>query len=158
MGVPSASQASPMPSMAWENCHMTSGFSGLPKLRQFVAAMGSGRGEWAIVNGAFFGERMRGNLRGDCAVISYNGQATISDRADDDGVESPLLKNVEDFAFAALFGDEQHALLRFAEHDFVRRHAGFALGNFGEVNFNAGAAARRHFHGGAGEAGGAHVL
>src|SRR5438132_11354976 len=40
MGVPSASQASPMPSMAWENCHMTSGFSGLPKLRQFVAAMG----------------------------------------------------------------------------------------------------------------------
>src|SRR5499425_114621 len=26
--------------MAWENCHITSGFSGLPKLRQFVAAMG----------------------------------------------------------------------------------------------------------------------
>src|SRR5256885_16554847 len=40
MGVPSASQASPMPSMAWENCHMTPGFSGLPKLRQFVAAIG----------------------------------------------------------------------------------------------------------------------
>src|SRR5882724_7882660 len=40
MGVPSAVQASPMPSIAWENCHMTSGFSGLPKLRQFVAAMG----------------------------------------------------------------------------------------------------------------------
>src|SRR5260221_1659187 len=40
MGVPRAVQASPTPSMAWENCHMTSGFSGLPKLRQFVAAMG----------------------------------------------------------------------------------------------------------------------
>src|SRR5256714_7676636 len=26
--------------MASENCHITSGFSGLPKLRQFVAAMG----------------------------------------------------------------------------------------------------------------------
>src|SRR6516164_6183494 len=26
--------------MACENCHMTSGFSGLPKLRQLVAAMG----------------------------------------------------------------------------------------------------------------------
>src|SRR5690242_1389104 len=40
MGVPSALQASAMPSMHWENCHITSGFSGLPKLRQFVAAMG----------------------------------------------------------------------------------------------------------------------
>src|SRR5277367_2358781 len=40
MGVPRAMQASPIPSMDWENCHMTSGFSGLPKLRQLVAAMG----------------------------------------------------------------------------------------------------------------------
>jgi len=34
----------------------------------------------------------------------------------------------------------------------------FALGNFGEINFDASAAARRHFHGGAGEPSGAHVL
>src|SRR5215467_9214039 len=40
MGVPRALQASATPSMAWLNCHITSGFSGLPKLRQFVAAMG----------------------------------------------------------------------------------------------------------------------
>src|SRR5271155_252908 len=40
MGVPRAMQASPTPSMDWENCHMTSGFSGLPKVRQLVAAMG----------------------------------------------------------------------------------------------------------------------
>src|SRR5437879_4528052 len=40
MGVPRAVQASPTPSITWENCHITSGFSGLPKLRQFVAAMG----------------------------------------------------------------------------------------------------------------------
>src|SRR5246500_1434812 len=40
MGVARGVQASPMPSMAWENCHITSGFSGLPKLRQLVAAMG----------------------------------------------------------------------------------------------------------------------
>src|SRR5207245_9041839 len=40
MGVPRALQASAMPSMASENCHITSGFSGLPKLRQLVAAMG----------------------------------------------------------------------------------------------------------------------
>src|SRR5437773_7972377 len=40
MGVPSAVQASARPSMVSENCHIASGFSGLPKLRQFVAAIG----------------------------------------------------------------------------------------------------------------------
>src|SRR6202142_1431448 len=40
MGVPRALQASVRPSMASLNCHITSGFSGLPKFRQFVAAMG----------------------------------------------------------------------------------------------------------------------
>src|ERR1700692_4304145 len=40
MGVPRAVQASPRPSMAWENCHTSSAFTGLPKLRQLVAAMG----------------------------------------------------------------------------------------------------------------------
>src|SRR5438105_13988728 len=40
MGVPRAVQASAMPAIASLNCHITSGFSGLPKLRQFVAAMG----------------------------------------------------------------------------------------------------------------------
>src|SRR6266851_1530935 len=40
MGVLRAVQASARPSMVSLNCHITSGFSGLPKLRQFVAAMG----------------------------------------------------------------------------------------------------------------------
>src|SRR5215468_12455254 len=40
MGVPRAVEALAMPSIAWENCHMTSGFSGLPKFRQLVAAIG----------------------------------------------------------------------------------------------------------------------
>ena len=40
MGVPKAVQASAMPSMAAESCAMISGFSGLPKLRQLVAATG----------------------------------------------------------------------------------------------------------------------
>src|SRR5215813_11867019 len=40
MGVPRAVHASAMPSMTSEKCYITSGFSGLPKLRQFVAAMG----------------------------------------------------------------------------------------------------------------------
>src|SRR6202040_719335 len=40
MGVQSSFEATVRPSMASLNCHMTSGFSGLPKLRKFVAAMG----------------------------------------------------------------------------------------------------------------------
>src|SRR6266853_4484355 len=40
MGVPRAVQASARPSMVSLNCHITCGFSGLPKLRQFVAAIG----------------------------------------------------------------------------------------------------------------------
>src|SRR5260370_29187648 len=40
MGVPNVSQASLMPSIACESCHIISGFSGLPKFRQLVAATG----------------------------------------------------------------------------------------------------------------------
>src|ERR1700723_3750102 len=40
MGMSRERQASEIPSIASENCHITSGFSGLPKFRQFVAAMG----------------------------------------------------------------------------------------------------------------------
>src|SRR5712671_3969350 len=40
MGVPSSLQATVKPSIASLNCHITPGFSGLPKFRQFVAAMG----------------------------------------------------------------------------------------------------------------------
>src|ERR1700688_2250918 len=40
MGVSSSLQAAANPSIASLNCHITSGFSGLPKLRQLVAAMG----------------------------------------------------------------------------------------------------------------------
>src|SRR6478735_8879759 len=37
----SARHAAPIPSTARANCHMISGFSGLPKLRQFVAPIGT---------------------------------------------------------------------------------------------------------------------
>src|SRR3977135_3835902 len=40
MGISSAVHAAAMPSMARLNCHITSGFSGLPKFRQLVAAQG----------------------------------------------------------------------------------------------------------------------
>src|ERR1700730_12334317 len=40
MGVSSSLQAAASPSIASLNCHITSAFSGLPKFKQFVAAIG----------------------------------------------------------------------------------------------------------------------
>ena len=67
-------------------------------------------------------------------------------------------EDAQDFVFAALFGDQQHALLALGEHDLVGGHAGFALRNKVELNVEAHAAARAHLAGGAGESGRAHVL
>ena len=111
-----------------------------------------------MVDRAFFGEWMRGNFGGDSAVVVDAGDAAFSNLADHNGIEAPLFEHGEDFMLAALPRHQQHALLRFAEHDFVRGHAGFALGNFGEIDLDAGAAAGSHFHGGTSEAGSAHVL
>ena len=69
-----------------------------------------------------------------------------------------LRKTANTSCFAAALGDQQHALLRFAEHHFVGRHAGFALRHAREFDLDAHAAARGHFAGGAGEPRGAHVL
>ena len=73
-------------------------------------------------------------------------------------VQTPFGKDAQHFVFAALFGDQQHALLALGEHDLVGGHAGFALGNEVELDVEAHAAARAHLAGGAGEAGRAHVL
>src|SRR6266852_2052969 len=101
---------------------------------------------------------MRGDFRDRLTVIFHAHQAAVGDLADDHSVESPLLEDGEYFVFASIFGDEQHALLRFAEHDFVGRHSRFALQNFREIDFDAGAAARCHFRRGARETRRAHVL
>ena len=56
--------------------------------------------------------------------------------ANGDGVKSPLLEDAEDLVLAAFLGHQQHALLRFAQHDFVRSHAGLALGHQVELNLH----------------------
>ena len=61
-------------------------------------------------------------------------------------MQIPFLENALDLGFAAALDDHQHALLRFGEHDFVRRHARFALRNQRDVDLDARAAARAHFH------------
>ncbi len=85
-------------------------------------------------------------------------QAVVGDMADGDGIESPLVKDVVELLLLVLVRDQQHALLRFAEHDFVGRHRCLALRNRVEFQLNAGAAARAHFAARAGQPGGAHVL
>ena len=59
---------------------------------------------------------------------------------------------------ASSFGHKQHALLRFGEHDFGRRHPGFALRDESEIELDAGFGAAAHFTGGAGQSSGAHIL
>ena len=78
--------------------------------------------------------------------------------ADLHGVQVPLLEDRLDLALAALLDHEQHALLRFGEHDLVGHHAGLALRHERHVDVHARAAARAHLAGRAGQAGGAHVL
>ena len=111
-----------------------------------------------LVARPFFGQRVRGNFGGDAAMMQHAQHAIVGDAADFDGVESPFVEYVEDFALAAAFGDQQHALLRFAEHHFVRRHAGFALRHASKIDFDAHAAARGHFRARAGQPGRAHIL
>ena len=85
-------------------------------------------------------------------------QTILGDAPDFHRVESPLGEYFEHFLLAAALGHEQHALLRFAEHHFVRRHAGFALRHARQFDLDAQAAARGHFARRAREPRGAHVL
>ena len=112
----------------------------------------------AIVERGFVGELAVGDFGDDDAVVLDSQHAVVGDAADGDGVKPPLLEDIEDFVLTAGVGHDEHALLRFGEHDLVRGHAGFALGDEAEVDFNAGLGAAAHFAGGAGEPGGAHIL
>ena len=111
-----------------------------------------------VVQRRLVGQRLVGNFRDDLAVLQHAHRRLGDDAADGDGIESPLLEDAEDFVFAALLGDQQHALLRLAQHDLVGSHAGVALRHQIEFDLQANAAAPAHLAGRAGQAGGAHVL
>ena len=111
-----------------------------------------------LVDRSVVGERFVGNFGNNFSVLQHAHLAVRGDAADLDRVESPFFENAEDFLLAAFLRHQQHALLRFAQHDFVGRHAGFALGNEVKFDFGSYMAARAHFAGGAGQPGRAHVL
>src|SRR5688572_5296162 len=91
-------------------------------------------------------------------MLPYTEQAVVGDVADSDGIQPPLVKNVVQFLLATLVGDEQHTLLRFAEHDLVGGHGCLALRNSVEFDFHTSAAARPHFAARTGKSGGSHIL
>ena len=91
-------------------------------------------------------------------LILHPQHAVAGDLADVRRVKVPLVEDALDLGFAAALDDQQHALLRFRQHDLVRRHAGLALRHQRDVDLDARAAARSHLGRGTGQAGGAHVL
>src|ERR1022692_3809115 len=111
-----------------------------------------------VVERPFVGQFPVGNFGDDVAVVADAHLAIAGDPADLGGSQSPFLENAEDFVLAAFIGHQQHALLALAEHDLVRRHAGFALRDAVELDFDADFAAAAHLAGGAGQPGGAHIL
>src|ERR1700722_6628755 len=111
-----------------------------------------------FVDRSIVGQRLIRNFGYYLAVFEHAQYVVRCDFADFDCIESPLFEDTEDFVLAAFLRNQQHALLRFAEHDFVGSHAGFALRNAIEFNFDSNAAAGSHFAGRAGQAGRAHIL
>ena len=111
-----------------------------------------------VVERRFVGQIAVPDFGDEHPVVAHAEHAVVGYKADGGRVESPFVEDVKDFLLAALFGDEQHALLRLAEHDLVGGHARFALGDVLQVDLDAGAGAAAHLAGRTREAGGAHVL
>ena len=65
----------------------------------------------------------------DVTVFQHTHSQLADHAPDRHCVEAPLIEDMEYLMLPAAFGDQQHALLRLAQHDLVGCHAGFALRN-----------------------------
>ena len=82
---------------------------------------------WTFIYWRPVGQRCSRDLRNGLAAL-FDVQATVGGHlANADGVQIPFVENPLDLAFAPFLDHEQHALLRFGQHDFVRRHARLTL-------------------------------
>ncbi len=111
-----------------------------------------------VVDRRFIGQRAIRHVGHELAALVNPEARTVRDFADLDRVKIPFLEHRFDFVLAAALDDEQHALLRFGQHDLVGDHAGLALGDVHHVDRHAHAAARSHFGSRARESGRPHVL
>ena len=113
---------------------------------------------FARIERRFIGERFRRNFGGDGAVVAHAHHAVVRYAADLRARHIPFFKNLAHDLFFAALRDDQHSFLRFAQQNFVGRHARLALRHFRQIDFHAGAAAARGLASRAGESGRAHVL
>src|SRR4051812_46182315 len=100
-----------------------------------------------VVDRRVIGERGVRDV-GDEVAVLINAHAVLANHfADGHCIESPFFKDAEDFLLAPFLGHQQHALLRFAEHDLVCGHAGLALRYAVKFNLKSYTAARPHLAG-----------
>src|ERR1019366_6506492 len=123
----------------------------LNTLRHFAINRRFPARERTFVHRCVIGESGIRNFGDDLAVFEHAHLRVGGDPADFHRIQSPLLEDAEDFRFAAALRDQWHALLRLAEHDLIRGHAGFALRDAVEFYFDSGAATRAHLAGRAGQ-------
>ena len=91
-------------------------------------------------------------------MLQYAHLAVERYSPDFDRVQPPFPENPQNLLLPAFLSHQQHAFLGFAEHDLVWRHAGFALWDTVQFDFNADVPARSHLASRAGQTGSAHVL
>ena len=115
-------------------------------------------GRLAVVDRRVLGQLFRRNLGGDLSADFDAHHAVVGHPADRDAVQVPFAKDLLDLFLAALLRDEQHPLLRFAEHDLVRRHARLAFRHEVQIDLVARAAAAGRLAGRTGQSRRAHVL
>src|SRR5437016_6094236 len=93
------------------------------------------------VSGTIGHEPGAGELGDDARPFGDPVDRLAYDFADDARREIPLRQDFSFRVFTAAPGHDQHALLRLAEKDFIRRHSAFTGWNFGHVDADADIAA-----------------
>ena len=112
----------------------------------------------AVILRGIIGERTERDIADHFAIPFEHHMTGIGHFADHREVEFPFLENRLRHRLLAGFQHHQHAFLRFGQHHFIRRHAGFALRNLIHVEPDAASALGRHFDAGAGQASRTHIL
>src|SRR5258708_38719705 len=90
-------------------------------------------------------EGFRWNFRWNSAVVSDAHDAIARDEADLRARHVPLVEHLANDVFPAALRNNQHAFLRFAEHDFIRRHPWLPLRNFGQIDLDTAFSAACRF-------------
>ena len=80
-----------------------------------------------VVERRIVGKRRERDVADDLAMMFEHHAAGVGDGADDREVEFPFVEDRGGEILAAGLQHHQHAFLRFGQHHFIGRHAGFAL-------------------------------